>query len=90
MALKAEMLDELVAHGLGKSGQWMLSEKGLMGKLRRALAERLFRAELTHHLAQGSSVRICEKLSRSGAQEFFLASRCTLTNRLQPWVSLQQ
>jgi transposase-like protein len=56
MALKAELLDELVAHGQGKSGQWMLSEKGLMGELRRALAERLLRAELTHHLAQEARV----------------------------------
>ena len=29
----------------------MLSEKGLMGELRLALAERLLRGELTHHLA---------------------------------------
>ena len=51
MAMKVEFLDELIAHGQGKSGQWMLSETGLMGELRRALAERLLRAELPHHLA---------------------------------------
>ncbi len=51
MAMKAELLDELIAQGEGNSGQWMLSEKGLMGELRLALAERLLRGELTHHLA---------------------------------------
>ena len=52
MAIEVELLDRLIAGAKGRDAQALLSEKGLMGELRKALAQRMLRAELSHHLAQ--------------------------------------
>ena len=45
-----ELLDQLLAHVKGKDAESLLGESGLMGKLKKQLAERMLGAELTHHL----------------------------------------
>ena len=47
--IKAELLDELLKEQDPKT---VLSSKGLLGELKKALAERILNAELDHHLSQ--------------------------------------
>lgn len=45
-----ELLDQLLAHVKGKDAESLLGESGLVGQLKKQLAERMLGAELTHHL----------------------------------------
>lgn len=47
--IKPELLDELLK---GQDPRTVLSSDGLVGELKKALAERMLKAELDHHLAQ--------------------------------------
>lgn len=46
-----ELLDQLLAQASGKDADNLLGESGLIGQLKKQLAERMLAAELTHHLA---------------------------------------
>ena len=46
-----ELLDQLLAQVSGKDAESLLGESGLIGQLKKQLAERMLAAELTHHLA---------------------------------------
>src|SRR5258706_3181773 len=45
-----ELLDQLLAHVRGKDAESLLGESGLVGQLKKQLAERMLSAELTQHL----------------------------------------
>jgi transposase-like protein len=45
-----ELIDQLLAQVKGKDAESLLGESGLVGKLKKQLAERMLAAELTHHL----------------------------------------
>ena len=45
-----ELLDQLLSHVKGKDAESLLGESGLVGQLKKQLAERMLAAELTHHL----------------------------------------
>jgi putative transposase len=45
-----ELLDQLLTHVKGKDAESLLGESGLVGQLKKQLAERMLAAELTHHL----------------------------------------
>lgn len=49
MAIKKEVLDELLA---GVEGKDVFGKDGLFDDLKKALAERMLNAEMDHHLAQ--------------------------------------
>jgi len=46
-----ELLDQLLAQVSGKDAEGLLGESGLIGQLKKQLAERMLSAELSHHLA---------------------------------------
>ncbi len=46
-----ELLDQLLAQATGRDAESLLGESGLIGQLKKQLAERMLAAELTHHLA---------------------------------------
>jgi transposase-like protein len=46
-----ELLDQLLAQVSGKDAESLLGESGLIGQLKKQLAERMLSAELSHHLA---------------------------------------
>jgi putative transposase len=46
-----ELLDQLLAQASGKDAESLLGESGLIGQLKKQLAERMLAAELTHHLS---------------------------------------
>lgn len=46
-----ELLDQLLAQMTGRDAESLLGESGLIGQLKKQLAERMLAAELTHHLA---------------------------------------
>jgi len=46
-----ELLDQLLAQTSGKDAESLLGESGLIGQLKKQLAERILAAELSHHLA---------------------------------------
>lgn len=50
-----ELLDQLLAQVSGKDAESLLGESGLIGQLKKQLAERMLAAELTHHLASEDS-----------------------------------
>jgi len=45
-----ELIDQLLAQVKGKDAESLLGESGLVGQLKKQLAERMLAAELTHHL----------------------------------------
>jgi putative transposase len=45
-----ELLDQLLAQVTGKDAESLLGESGLIGQLKKQLAERMLAAELSHHL----------------------------------------
>src|SRR3970040_832292 len=45
-----ELLDQLLAQVSGKDAESLLGESGLIGQLKKQLAERMLSAELSHHL----------------------------------------
>ena len=46
-----ELLDQLLSQVSGKDAESLLGESGLIGRLKKQLAERMLSAELSHHLA---------------------------------------
>lgn len=48
-----ELLDQLLAQVRGRDAESLLGESGLVGQLKKQLAERMLSAELNHHLATG-------------------------------------
>ena len=50
-----ELLDQLLAHVKGKDAESLLGESGLVGQLKKQLAERMLAAELTQHLRAEAS-----------------------------------
>jgi transposase-like protein len=46
-----ELLDELISQVSGQDAESLLGESGLVGQLKKQLAERMLSAELNHHLA---------------------------------------
>ena len=57
MAIKKEILDELLKH---KDPKTMFSSDGLLGELKKALAERVLNAEMDHHLADSTQDEVSE------------------------------
>jgi putative transposase len=51
MAIKKEVVDELLAEAEGKD---VFGKDGLLDDLKKALAERMLNAEIDHHLGQAS------------------------------------
>ena len=49
-----ELLDQLLAQVSGKDAESLLGESGLIGQLKKQLAERMLAAELSHHHDQRS------------------------------------
>lgn len=45
-----EMLDQLLAQCAGNDAESLLGESGLIGRLKKQLAQRMLAAELSHHL----------------------------------------
>ena len=57
MAIKKEILDELLKD---KDPKTMFSSDGLLGELKKALAERVLNAEMDHHLADSPQDEVSE------------------------------
>jgi putative transposase len=57
MAIKNEILDELLRD---KDPKTIFSSEGLLGELRKALAERVLNAEMDHHLADSTQDEVSE------------------------------
>jgi putative transposase len=57
MAIKNEIIDELLKD---KDPKQVFSSKGLMGELKKALAERILNAEMEHHLADSTQDELGE------------------------------
>jgi putative transposase len=57
MAIKNEILDELLKD---KDPKTIFSSEGLLGELKKALAERVLNAELDHHLADSTQDEVSE------------------------------
>src|ERR1700720_3376233 len=57
MAIKKEILDELLKD---KDPKTMFSSDGLLGELKKALAERVLNAEMDHHLADSTQEEVSE------------------------------
>jgi putative transposase len=57
MAIKKEILDELLKD---KDPKTMLSSDGLLGELKKALAERVLNAEMDHHLSDSTQDGVSE------------------------------
>ncbi len=57
MAIKNEILDELLKD---KDPKTIFSSAGLLGELKKALAERVLNAEMDHHLADSTQVEVSE------------------------------
>ena|ERR1700677_2443995 len=57
MAIKNEILDELLKN---KDPKTIFSSEGLLGELKKALAERVLNAEMDHHLADSTQEEVSE------------------------------
>jgi len=57
MAIKKEILDELLKD---KDPKTMFSSDGLLGELKKALAERVLNAEMDHHLSDSTQDEVSE------------------------------
>ncbi len=57
MAIKNEILDELLKD---KDPKTIFSSEGLLGELKKALAERVLNAEMDHHLAESTQDEVSE------------------------------
>ena len=57
MAIKSEILDELLKD---KDPKTIFSSEGLLGELKKALAERVLNAEMDHHLADSAQEEVSE------------------------------
>ena len=62
-----ELIDQLLAQVRGKDAQSLLGEAGLMGQLKKQLAERMLAAELTHHLKTEAAQSGGEPNHRNGS-----------------------
>jgi len=52
----SELLDQLLSQAQGRDAESLLGESGLIGQLKKQLAERMLSAELTHHLKTEDAV----------------------------------
>jgi putative transposase len=57
MAIKSEIIDELLK---GKDPKQVFSSAGLMGELRKALADRMLNAEMDQHLTESKQDEVSE------------------------------
>lgn len=74
------MLDQLLAGVDPSNPQSMLTDAGLFGQLKKALAERMLQAELSHHLAQQRSGPEPTRNHKNGSsQKSVLAAETKLT-----------
>jgi len=62
-----ELIDQLLAHVKGKDAESLLGESGLVGQLKKQLAERMLAAELTHHLKTESAEPAAAGNHRNGS-----------------------
>lgn len=62
-----ELIDQLLAHVKGKDAESLLGESGLVGQLKKQLAERMLAAELTHHLNTEASESAAVANHRNGS-----------------------
>ena len=52
-----ELLDHLLAQVSGKDAESLLGESGLIGQLKKQLAQRMLSAELNHHLSSEAATQ---------------------------------
>ena len=52
-----ELIDQLLSQAQGKDARSLLGESGVVGQLKKQLAERMLSAELTHHLDHEAAPR---------------------------------
>lgn len=53
-----DLLDQLLAQASGKDAESLLGESGLIGQLKKQLAERMLAAELSHHLESEAAEQV--------------------------------
>ena len=75
MAIKKEILDELLKD---KDPKTMFSSDGLLGELKKALAERVLNAEMDHHLADSTQEEVSEG-DKSGNRRNGYSKKTVLT-----------
>jgi len=75
MAIKKEILDELLKD---KDPKTMFSSDGLLGELKKALAERVLNAEMDHHLADSTQEEVSES-DKSGNRRNGYSKKTVLT-----------
>jgi transposase-like protein len=61
-----ELIDQLLAQVRGKDAESLLGESGLVGQLKKQLAERMLSAELSHHLKTEAEQAPAEPNHRNG------------------------
>lgn len=61
-----ELLDQLLSQVEGKDAEAVLGDSGLVGQLKKQLAERMLAGELTHHLAAEAAQPGAERNHRNG------------------------
>lgn len=69
-----ELLDQLLTQAPGRDAESLLGESGLIGQLKKQLAERMLSAELSHHLASEVSF-ITGSAPHDSAVNFLIAAR---------------
>ena len=62
-----ELIDQLLAQVRGRDAESLLGESGLVGRLKKQLAERMLSAELTHHLKTEAAQPGSEPNHRNGS-----------------------
>src|SRR5450755_1450809 len=75
MAIKNEILDELLKD---KDAKTIFSSEGLLGELKKALAERILNAEMDHHLADSTQEEVSEA-EKSGNRRNGYSKKTVLT-----------
>jgi putative transposase len=75
MAIKNEILDELLKD---KDPKTIFSSEGLLGELKKALAERILNAEMDHHLADSTQEEVSEA-EKSGNRRNGYSKKTVLT-----------
>ena len=76
MAIKKELLNELLKD---RDPKTMFSSEGLLGDLKKALAERVLNAEMDHHLADSTQNEVSEA-EKSGNHRNGYSKKTVLTD----------
>jgi putative transposase len=76
MAIKKEILDELLKN---KDPKTMFSSDGLLGEIKKALAERVLNAEMDHHLADSTQDEVSEADKGAGNHRNGYSKKTVLT-----------